>query len=119
MGKDKYLPHCLGHEAVGQIVMTGPGVKKVKAKDKVVIHWMKGSGIESDTPELFYKNKKINAGLCTTVSEYSILSENRLTKVKISKIFKLYSLYGCVASTELSVFLTRRVKPYHKVAIVE
>ena len=119
MGRDKYLPHCLGHEAVGEIVMIGPGVKKVKAKDKVVIHWMKGSGIQSDTPELFYKNKKINAGLCTTFSEYSVLSENRLTKVKKSKFFKLFSLFGCVASTGIGCILNEaNVKPYHKVAIV-
>ena len=36
--------------------MTGPGVKKVKAKDKVVIRWMKGS--EWSMQRLFIKIKK-------------------------------------------------------------
>jgi S-(hydroxymethyl)glutathione dehydrogenase / alcohol dehydrogenase len=119
MGKDKFLPHCLGHEAVGEVKMIGPGVKNVRAKDKVVIHWMKGSGIESETPELIYKNKKINAGLCTTFSEYSVLSENRVTKIKNTKNLKLMSLFGCVVSTGIGCILNEaNVKPYHRVAII-
>lgn len=119
MGKDKFLPHCLGHEAVGEVVMIGPGVKNVKIKDKVVVHWMKGNGIESDTPDLYYNNKKINAGLCTTFSEYSILSENRVTKIEENKNLKLLSFFGCVASTGIGcIFNEANVKLYHRVAVI-
>ena len=31
-GRDKYLPHLLGHEGVAEIIEIGPGVKKVKKK---------------------------------------------------------------------------------------
>ena len=49
-GKDNYLPHLLGHEASGTVHQIGPGVKHVKQGDKVVLHWRKGLGIESETP---------------------------------------------------------------------
>ena len=55
-GEDKFLPHLLGHEASGTVVEIGPGVKYVKPGDTVVLHWMKGSGLQSNTPH--YKNKK-------------------------------------------------------------
>ena len=119
MGKDIYIPHCLGHEAVGEVFSIGPGVKSVKVKDKVVIHWMKGQGIESEVPELYHNNKKINAGLCTTFSEYSILSENRVTKIENSKDLKYFASLGCVASTGIGCVINEaQVKPYHKVAII-
>ena len=48
-GEDRYLPHLLGHEGGGQVVEIGPGVTKVKPGDRVVMHWVKGSGIDSPT----------------------------------------------------------------------
>ena len=33
-GKDKWLPHMLGHEGSGEVVNVGPKVKKVKKKMK-------------------------------------------------------------------------------------
>src|SRR6185437_12988129 len=42
-GEDRFLPHLLGHEACGIVDAVGPGVRKVKARDKVVLHWRKGS----------------------------------------------------------------------------
>lgn len=44
------LPHLMGHEGCGIVEETGPGVKRVKAGDKVVMHWRKAEGIESDFP---------------------------------------------------------------------
>src|SRR6187200_452000 len=46
-GEDKWVPHCLGHEGTGTVVETGPAVSRVKAGDKVVLSWIKGSGIEA------------------------------------------------------------------------
>ena len=41
LGKDRFIPHCMGHEGVGEIVSIGPGIKKLKKKDKVVVSWIK------------------------------------------------------------------------------
>ncbi len=96
-GRDKYLPHCLGHEGCGEILSCGPGVK-YKKNDFVVLHWMKGKGIESNN--IFYHekktNRKINSGKITTFNQYSIISENRLTKVDKKKYnLKYLPLMGC------------------------
>ena len=37
-GDDPYIPHLLGHEGAGTVVEIGPGVRKVKPGDKVVLH---------------------------------------------------------------------------------
>ena len=57
-GDDKFLPHLLGHEGSGVVEKIGEGVKRVKAGDHVVLHWRKGSGIESNTPNYFWNGKK-------------------------------------------------------------
>ena len=41
LGKDKYIPHCMGHEGVGEIVKTGFDIKKYKIGDNVVVSWIK------------------------------------------------------------------------------
>ena len=49
-GNSKFVPHLLGHEGCGIVEEIGPGVTTVKVGDKVVMHWRKGDGIESDFP---------------------------------------------------------------------
>lgn len=101
-GKDKYLPHLLGHEAVGLVLEIGPGVTKVKKNDNVLLHWMPGSGISSIGPKFKWNNKIINSGPVTTFSEYSIVSENRLTKINEDlKKKKEILLLGCTTSTAI------------------
>jgi S-(hydroxymethyl)glutathione dehydrogenase / alcohol dehydrogenase len=101
-GKDQYLPHLLGHEAVGIVVEVGPGVKKVKKNDNVLLHWMPGSGISSKGPEFKWNKKIINSGPITTFSEYSIISENRLTKINENlEKKKEILLLGCTTSTAI------------------
>jgi Zn-dependent alcohol dehydrogenase len=101
-GPDKFLPHLLGHEGIASVLEVGPGVKKVRKNDRVLLHWMPSSGINSQNPNYFWKNKKLNAGLVTTFNEHCIVSENRITKIK--KNFDTLSslLLGCTASTALS-----------------
>jgi Zn-dependent alcohol dehydrogenase len=113
-GKDKFIPHLLGHEGVGLVLDIGPGVKKVKKNDQVILHWVKGSGINSETPKyLDNKDKFINAGWVTTFNEYSVVSENRMTPVNNATKFKELSLLGCAASTGLSISL-KQAKINHK-----
>ena len=80
-GNSKFVPHLLGHEGCGIVEEIGPGVTTVKVGDKVVMHWRKGDGIESDFPTYIYENKKMSSGKVTTISEYSVVSENRITTV--------------------------------------
>jgi Zn-dependent alcohol dehydrogenase len=117
-GEDKYLPHLLGHEGVGLIVDIGPGVKKVKVSDQVIMHWMKGSGIESEPPLYKLNNEIINAGWVTTFNEYAVVSENRITKFEGEEKPE-YSLLGCAIPTALGmVFNDLNAKPYDKICII-
>jgi len=97
----KYIPHLLGHEGAGMVEKIGVGVTKVKVGDKVIMHWRQGDGIESDFPSYIYKGKMIKSGKVTTFSEYSIVSENRITPVPHDTPNELCALLGCGLSTAL------------------
>src|SRR5581483_10679241 len=80
-GPDRFLPHLLGHEGGGTVLETGPGVKHVKAGDRVVLHWRPGKGIEAQPPVYNWNGKKANGGCITTFNRLGVISENRLTRV--------------------------------------
>lgn len=101
-GNAKFVPHLLGHEGCGIVEEIGEGVTTVKKGDKVVMHWRKGAGIESDFPSYVYKGKKMSSGKVTTFSEYSIVSENRVTAVPKDTPDDLCALLGCGLSTALA-----------------
>lgn len=102
-GNSKFLPHLLGHEGCGIVEELGPGVTQVKKGDKVVMHWRKGEGIESPFPTYIYDGKKMSSGKVTTISEYSVVSENRLTVVPDDTPEELCALLGCGLTTALGV----------------
>lgn len=102
-GEDKYLPHLLGHEASGTVVAVGSGVKQVKPGQKVVLHWRKGSGIEGELPQYMWDGKKVNSGWVTTFSDYSIISENRLTVIPQESDLEVAALFGCAVTTGFGV----------------
>jgi len=102
-GNGNFLPHLMGHEGCGIVEEIGPGVSTVKVGDKVVMHWRKGDGIESDFPTYIYNGKKMSSGKVTTISEYSVVSENRLTSVPQETPEELCSLLGCGLTTALGV----------------
>lgn len=97
----KFTPHLLGHEGCGIVEDVGPGVTKVKKGDKVIMHWRVGRGIEAPFPQYVYKGKIISSGKVTTLSEYSIVSENRITPVLAATPNTLCALLGCGLSTAL------------------
>ena len=78
-GEDKYLPHLLGHEGSGKVIGVGAGVTSLKPGNLVVLHWIKGMGIDSAPPLYRWREKPLNAGWVTTFNEYAIVSENRAT----------------------------------------
>jgi S-(hydroxymethyl)glutathione dehydrogenase/alcohol dehydrogenase len=102
-GEDKFLPHLLGHEASGTVLAVGAGVKYVKPDDKVVLHWRKGLGIESDTPRYDWQGKVVNAGWITTLNEYAIVSENRVTKIPHDSDLEVAALFGCAVTTGFGI----------------
>ncbi|OHA26485.1 MAG: hypothetical protein A3C06_02820 [Candidatus Taylorbacteria bacterium RIFCSPHIGHO2_02_FULL_46_13] len=100
-GNAKFVPHLLGHEGCGIVEATGVGVTNVKKGDKVIMHWRKGDGIESDFPSYVFNGKVIKSGKITTFNEYSIVSENRITPVPEDTPNEFCALLGCGLSTAL------------------
>lgn len=104
-GKDKYLPHVLGHEASGYVIKVGQNIKKFKVKDKVFLSWIKNSNSYSKPPSYFNKKRKINSGQISTFSEYVIINENNVYKVPKNLDQKLASLFGCAVPTGFGVVI--------------
>jgi len=100
-GNSKFLPHLLGHEGCGIVEEIGLGVTNVKIGDKVIMHWRVGKGIEAPFPSYVLDDRIISSGKVTTLSEYSIVSENRLTTVPFDTPNELCALLGCGLSTAL------------------
>lgn len=111
-GDDPYLPHLLGHEGAGEVVIAGPGVTKVKPGDHVVLHWIKGSGLNSAPPRFQWNGQEVSAGWVTTFGEYSIASENRVTRIPADTDMAAAALLGCAVTTGLGiVFNDAQLKP--------
>jgi len=108
-GVDKYLPHLLGHEAVGTVVETGTDTTSVKAGDKVILTWIRGSGLQGALPDLSWNNQKLNAGHVTTFSDYTVVSENRLFKSAEAYSHPLGPMFGCAIPTGYSIALTETI----------
>ena len=102
-GKDNFLPHLLGHEGTGVIVDKHKKIKKFQIGDKVILHWKKGNGKNSKTPNYFLKNKLINAGWVTTFNQYAVVSENRITKLPKNISTKEGVIFGCAITTSYGV----------------
>ncbi|MBM4442381.1 MAG: zinc-binding dehydrogenase [Candidatus Rokubacteria bacterium] len=115
---DPFLPHLLGHEGGGVVVETGPGVRKVEAGDHVVLHWVKGSGIDSAAPRYEWNGRSVSAGWVTTFSEHTIASENRMTVIPPDIDFDVAALLGCAVTTGLGiVFNNMELRPGQTVAV--
>lgn len=102
-GEDKFLPHLLGHEGAGTVLEAGPGVRHVKAGDKVVMHWRKGAGIEAAPAKYRWRGANLNAGWVTTFNEYAVVSENRLTPIAADVDDEIAALFGCAVTTGFGV----------------
>ena len=118
-GFDKFLPHCLGHEAVGIVVDKHPSVKKVKANDYVCLSWINTKGINSGGTNYLYQNKiKVNAGPVNTFSEYALISENKIYKIRKDKSFKQKVLLGCALPTAYNAINDLEVDKINSICII-
>ena len=102
-GDDPYLPHLLGHEGSGVVEAVGPGVETVGLGDHVVMHWLRGKGIEAETPTYRWDDQRLNAGWVTTFNEYAVVSENRVTAIPRDFDLRLAPLLGCAITTGFGV----------------
>jgi Zn-dependent alcohol dehydrogenase len=102
-GNAKFLPHLMGHEGCGVVEAIGDGVTTVKVGDKVVMHWRPGTGIEAPFPSYVLDGKSMSSGKVTTLSEYSIVSENRLTSVPQDTPPELCAILGCALTTAMGI----------------
>ena len=120
-GKDNYLPHALGHEAVGQVIAIGNKVKKVSIKDKVILSWIKGKGLDYGGFKLISEKKKlINFGPISTFSSHAIVSENRVF-LKPKKMLDVEAvLYGCAIPTGAGMVINqlKEIKKNHSVCLI-
>ncbi len=117
-GEDKWLPHCLGHEGTGTVLETGHAVSKVKQGDKVVLSWIKGSGIEAGGAVYAWGEKKVNAGGVTTFQRHALVSENRLTLLPAGLPMDVAVLLGCAAPTGMgAVYNVLKAQPGDSVAV--
>lgn len=104
--KGNHLPRLMGHEGCGTVLEIGEGVTTVDVGDLVVLHWRKGDGIESKSPEwriASHGRAGITAGQITTFSEETVVSENRVTRVDRNASTDLCCLLGCSLSTAIGV----------------
>jgi S-(hydroxymethyl)glutathione dehydrogenase/alcohol dehydrogenase len=108
-GADPHLPHLLGHEGCGTVMDRGPGVKRVRSGDRVVLHWRKAPGIDSDPPAYRWRGARLNAGWVTTFNEYAVVSENRLTAIPADADPETAALFGCPVTTAFGM-VTRNAR---------
>jgi len=117
-GEDKWVPHCIGHEGTGTVLEAGHAVTKVKAGDKVVLSWIKGSGIEAGGAVYDWDGRKVNAGGVTTFQRHAVVSENRLTLLPPDLPMDVAVLLGCAAPTGMgAIFNVLKVQPGDAVAV--
>lgn len=117
-GADPYLPHLLGHEGTGLVRGVGPGVTKVKPGDKVILGWIKSSGLDTKGIHYHLDGEKINAGGVTTFNEQAVVAENRLVPLPEGVPMDLGVLFGCAILTGAGIITnTIRPKPGSTIAI--
>lgn len=98
-GPDKYLPHLLGHEAGGIVREIGPEVSHVKPGDHVVLHWRPGAGIAAGGAKYRLGAQTVNAGNITTFQNFTVVSENRLTRIPSDIDFETAALLADTITT--------------------
>lgn len=117
-GEDKWVPHCLGHEGTGTVLEVGSAITKVKAGDKVVMSWIKGTGIEAGGAVYEWDGKRVNSGGVTTFQRHAVVSENRLTPLPDGLSMEVAVLLGCAAPTGMgAVYNVLKVQAGDSVAV--
>ena len=113
----EFIPHLTGHEASARVIEVGDGVTKIREGDYVVCSWIKGSGLEAQAVK--YKSSKgpVNAGTCSTFSEYAVVSENKVVRIYEEVKPDVAALLGCAVPTGAGIIDNFGIKPGQKIAV--
>ena len=131
------FPTILGHEGAGIVVDVGPGVESLKKGDHVIplytpecreceyclnpktnlcqkIRLTQGKGLMPDgTSRFSYKGRMVHHYMgCSTFSNYTVLPEIALAKVRVDAPFDKICYIGCGVTTGIgAVINTAKVEP--------
>ena len=83
---------------------------KVQSDDRVVLGWIKGSGIEAGGVQYKCPDGILNAGGVTTFNDYAVVSENRCVRVPDGVTMDIAALFGCAVLTGAGI-ITNSVRP--------
>ena len=106
-GEDRFLPHLLGHEASGEVVQVSDDVHKVKPGDTVILSWIRGEGLSAEPAKFSHKNEVINSGQISTLSNYSVVSENSVFKFSGNISKSALALFGCAIPTGAGIIINQ------------
>ena len=101
---DPFLPHLMGHEGAGIVEALGEGVEVAAEGDHVILSWIAGAGVQSETPEYMSTSGPVNAGWVTTFNQYVVVSENRVTAIRSDMPLDKAALLGCAVPTGAGTF---------------
>ncbi len=104
-GADPWLPHLLGHEGAGTVLAVGAGVMKVIPGQRVVLTWLRGSGLDAQGGKFFNGQTQINAGAVTTFSTHTVVAENRVVPLPEGVPLDVAVLFGCALLTGAGMVL--------------
>jgi S-(hydroxymethyl)glutathione dehydrogenase / alcohol dehydrogenase len=131
------FPAIMGHEGAGIVVDVGPGVKSLKKGDHVIplytpqcnecdycqnpktnlcqsIRVTQGQGLMPDgTSRFSYKGQKVHHYMgCSTFSNYTVLPEIALAKIRVDAPFDKVCYIGCGVTTGIgAVVNTAKAEP--------
>jgi S-(hydroxymethyl)glutathione dehydrogenase/alcohol dehydrogenase len=99
-GRDEWLPHMLGHEAVGKVIKVGDETYKEILGRRAVLSWIRNpTDVVSNRQYLSKDGSIINAGDVTTFSEYTVVPVRRLHLLSSELDSRILTLFGCALVT--------------------
>lgn len=105
-GKDRFLPHLMGHEASGIIKKIGNKVKRFQVNEKIFVSWIPNKKSFSEARKYFdEKGNIINSGPVSTFNQYSIFKEQNLYKSPKNIHLKYSAIFGCAFPTGVGLAL--------------
>ena len=114
-----HIPNLLGHEGSGIVVSVGEKVTKVREGDHVILSWIRGCGTGSPPKPIEHNGQQINRGTVTTFSDYTVVSENRVTPIRKDIPLIPAALIGCAVATGMGmVFNNARVEEGSSIMVI-
>ena len=114
-----HIPNLLGHEGSGIVVSVGKKVTKVREGDHVILSWIRGYGTSTSPQPIEHNGQQINRGSVTTFSDYTVVSENKVTPIRKDMPLRPLALIGCAVATGMGmVFNNARVEEGSSIMVI-